>query len=349
MYTAAERSGGHGQVIEFLSGGTHMKAIPRGQATHDGRAIGERLQSLRNRLGISKADLARRVDAAAGKKAAISERTISRWESGKISSRPTTLKLLAAGLGVDIGVLLCEKPIPVGFGAAKANTADARFQVNVRVSRSVRNAYELAAMRHDTSITKIAELAPLLFEILYESSLKHYQNKLVEREDKRAKFDDVDGQFPLGSYIDSQGRDDFVEDMVDILRSRRIFSPYFRDSGPEDWDRDNLFAAYLRGLAEGYDDIEVSAVGPTSIKYRVCRSFAMEWVGNDQEAANRLLSGRVAVDRDFRLLKTSEERARWIRENAIPESEMKGQIFDELVDEESQDDTSSGNSLDDLL
>ena len=126
----------------------------------------ERVRKLRDRLSLSQEGLAKRADN-------LNKQTIYRLEKRRSPVRKGTLGRLAQALGVDPEVLTGEKPIPSDASQPSASEDEASYQLNVRVDAAVRNAFELVARRYKISVPKIAQLAPLLFVIIAEQSLKH--------------------------------------------------------------------------------------------------------------------------------------------------------------------------------
>jgi transcriptional regulator with XRE-family HTH domain len=315
------------QVIEFPGAGgmaTSLGAEPTGIT----RVIAERVKQLRNSHRLTLAELARITG--------VSERTIHRIESGKTSPRKFTLERLSKrGFKIDPEVLTGGKPLPSDINQLSKPADEASYQFNVRLQPAIRNAYELTARQYGVSVQKLAQLAPLMFVILAEKSLENLSRKVDEYWESREKFKKSNSELPdlkYCTYLDE--RDSDIEAIDKSISEKDLFGrSLWKDTPPEDWDQDNPFCTYLKVLMAGRDDISISAVGPISTNYRVCRAEAMELVGNDQNAAERLLSGQVAIDKDFRRLKTAEERVKWICENQIPESEMEDQIQEKAPEE----------------
>jgi hypothetical protein len=93
-----------------------------------------------------------------------------------------------------------------------------------------------------------------------------------------------------------------------------------------DEGEDNPFAAYLKALTARSDDITVSALGPTSTQYRVCRAAATELAGGDEHVADWLLKGEVPIHRMPRGLKSVAERVEWMSQNKISIHKVTEQI-----------------------
>ena len=312
--------------------------------------IAERLKQVRKQLRISRKQLA---DASRGSER-VTERTITRLEKGEISSpRQRTIDILAKGLssftgGIDIApqMIIGDLPIPRELnGQPDVNVGKNQF--NVRVSAKIRNAYELAAKRYGVSTVKIAQLAPLLFVIIAEESLK-YRREELERKISRTRDDEFESALsylPRRWHGDSFNllseeeqsivdRDLFGAQLAEKLRDWR---KYHDDGWAWDEAQCNPFEAYLRAAvaklgkdAKMEEIISVNAVGPASNDYEICRTAALELVGSD--FAESLLKGRVAIDRSFRRLKTPEERIAWICENA--ESEAEEELLEPLAEDE---------------
>jgi hypothetical protein len=248
---------------------------------------------------------------------------------------------------VDPGVITGDSPIPLelfrqaGVPAAKGQFNKSQF--NVRVNAAIRNAYELAARRYGLSTTTIVQLAPLLFVIMAEESLQYRREKLTELQTAQDRRDELESTL---SYLPTR----FAENSFDLLlaekesiETRDLFGErlaaklhdYLKYS-VVDWAYDdaqyNPFETYLREMATPLEEdvVSVDAVGPTSNEYRICRTTALELVGNDFNAAESLLYGRVAIDKkSFRNLKTVEERATWIRENQGETEELSDRSAEE--------------------
>jgi hypothetical protein len=196
---------------------------------------------------------------------------------------------------------------------------EAAYQLNVRLDAAVRNAFELAARRYGVSVSKIATLAPLLFVILAEASLRDQSKKVEQYWAKRDEFDAIDSQLPqLEESIVFVSRDDEVHDIEDSIAKNDVFGRRLWRTMPDDWDRDNPFATYLRALTSGREDITICAVGPKSTDYQVCRSEAERLAG--EEFADWLLDGEVPIHLMLRALPKQagiEDRIAWMREHKI--------------------------------
>jgi transcriptional regulator with XRE-family HTH domain len=278
----------------------------------------ERLKQARKLRGLTQGELAQR---ARKNQTPLNKQTVYRLErpleKGRAAVRKETIERLARALDFEPEVLTGEKPIPLDASEPSAPADEAAYQLKVRVDAPIRNAFELVARRYRVSVPKIAQLAPLLFVIIAEASLKHRCKKLDELEAALDRVAEAESDFPhLRLQTDEQERGIRAE-RASIknrdLFGREKFDPYgvsqFLDEG-----EDNPFAAYLKALTAGRDDITVRAFGPTSTEYRVCRSEAIDLAKGDEQVAEWLLNGEVPIHRIPRGKTVDIE---WMRHNKI--------------------------------
>src|SRR5215216_4570180 len=134
----------------------------------------ERLKQLRNQRRLTQEALA--------KKARLDKGTISRFERERRPIRKTNLDRLARAVDVDPEVLIGVKPMPEDSREPVAPALASGYQLNVRVDGAIRNAFSLAALYYKIPVRRIVELAPLLFVVAAEGSLKRRGEKLAELE-----------------------------------------------------------------------------------------------------------------------------------------------------------------------
>lgn len=283
----------------------------------------ERLKQARKLRGLTQGELARR---ARKNQTPLNKQTVYRLErplgKGRAAVRRETIERLARALDFEPEVLTGEKPIPLDASELSAPVDEAAYQLKVRVDAPNRNAFELVARRYRVSVSKIAQIAPLLFVIIAEANLNHRRKKLDEFEDALARVAEAKQDFPhLQLQTDEQEKGIRAE-RASIknrdLFGREKFDPYGVSQFLEEGE-DNPFAAYLKALAltAGRDDTTVRAFGPTSTDYRVCRSEAIDLADGDEQLAQWLLNGEVPIHRMPRGLKTIDERIEWMRQNKI--------------------------------
>jgi DNA-binding XRE family transcriptional regulator len=102
----------------------------------------QRLKQVREIRGYTRDEL--------GKKARLNKQTIFRLEKGEAPKpiRKKNLDRLAMVLDVGVDVLTGKKPLPVLTAKPQGPMDESSYQLNVRVSPAVRNAYELAARQY---------------------------------------------------------------------------------------------------------------------------------------------------------------------------------------------------------
>jgi transcriptional regulator with XRE-family HTH domain len=276
----------------------------------------QRLKQLRKSRGLTQKDLAQ--------KARLNEQTVYRLERERKPVRVGNLERLSEALRVEAGVLTGEKPIPSDVSQAATSLDEAAYQLNVRVDAPIRNAFELVARRYRVSVSKIAQLAPLLFVVVAEASLKHRRKKLEELEAALGHISDtLDTDFPHLPVSLFYATDDHEQGIRaeqasinrgDIFGQDR-FDPY-GETRSYDNDVFNPFFAYLKALTAASDEITINALGRTSTEYRVCRSEAAALAEGDTEVADWLLNGEVPVHQMPRG-KTAAESVEWMRQHKI--------------------------------
>lgn len=271
----------------------------------------ERLKLVRKLRGLTQEGLAQ--------KARVNKQTVYRLERQRKPIRRGNLERLAETLGVEPGVLTGEKPIPSDIVQASAAPDEIAYQLNVRVDAPVRNAFELVARRYRVSTTKIAQLAPLLFVIAAEASLKERRERLKQLADK---FDClVEEASGLGFIF--YDLDNGIEAEQESIERHDIFGEERTSSD----DKHNPFAYYIEALAKGNADISISALSPISTEYRVCRSEAAELAEGDEQIADWLLNGQIPIHRMPRGLTTAGRRE-WMVQNKVSVSKVPEEVPD---------------------
>src|SRR6516165_3221049 len=150
----------------------------------------QRLKQLRELRGLSQDQLA--------KKAGLTKQTIYRLER-KGERRPIrdgNLDRVARALDFDLEVVIGEVPIPSETTPTNPVRDETAYRLNVRVDASIRNAYELVARRYGVTPSKIAQLAPLLFNVVAEGSLKRRRQRLNDLEARLNRAADCEEDFP---------------------------------------------------------------------------------------------------------------------------------------------------------
>jgi transcriptional regulator with XRE-family HTH domain len=278
----------------------------------------QRLRQLRELRGLSQDQLA--------KKAGLTKQTIYRLER-KGERRPIrdgNLDRIARALDFDLKVVTGEAPIPSEASQANPVRDETAYRLNFRVDAPIRNAYELAARQYRVSPSKLAQLAPLLFVIVAEASLKYRRQKLNDLEaslDRAAEREKDFPHWPL-SFFEMDDQKKAIQTEEASIDSRDLFGKErfdpFGETQVHDEGKFNPFVAYLKALTASSDEITISDLSPTSTEYRVCASVAIKLAGDSEEVASWLLNGEVPIHHMPRELKTVAERIKWMEENKIP-------------------------------
>jgi transcriptional regulator with XRE-family HTH domain len=238
--------------------------------------------------------------------------TISRIERGKPSRvRTNTLKALAKALDVR-PESLCR--------AAEAE----RDVMKLRIETAARNALILVAVRYRISRESIIEIAPLLFFIAAEQSLKERQSRIDDLQASAdALFDLYRGikHLPLKWPIDEGA----VNTEQQSIKARDLFGKKVLDGAQQlmselndDFDEaeQNPFVIFLRN---GLSNISTGTELADSVRwapglwpsYQICSEEAASVVGNDTSAARAIVCGAAALHEMPK--GTPEQRAEWAR------------------------------------
>ena len=271
----------------------------------------ERLKECRDRLELTLADLA--------DKSGVSKATLYRLEEARnneaiaprsLGTRKSTLDNLANVLRVKPGVLTGELPMPQTKESEIAEKTSDRFQFNVKANGAVRNAFSLAALRYGVPMTRIVEIAPVLFVIAAEASLRRRQKQLDEFEERRKVIEGMLGNFPhlpANFALLRNGVDEAVKAEQNSIEAADIFARKINDDIFEyfggyrdeyDSRSGNPLVTYLNEALqqEALDEnSEVVRLSENGADYSVCRDVARELADNDADLAARILAGKVLL------------------------------------------------------
>ena len=189
-------------------------------------------------------------------KSKVSPRTIARLEErGKAhSSRRHVIERLCSALDLDAEELSGRRPLT----RRKPEPEDVRL--GFRVSASARNAYTLVARHYGLDEGDLAEVAPLLFALLAEASLRRRRERLERLTQALETFEDeirlshlvgmpfVDGDYPRDALW--QEEESLIKE--DIF-GRKIKDDVFKDRVPKD-----PFMMFLNDMIAKSNDL----VGP---------------------------------------------------------------------------------------
>jgi transcriptional regulator with XRE-family HTH domain len=237
--------------------------------------------------------------------------TISRIERGKPTRvRANTLRALAKALDVQ-PESLCP--------AAEAE----RDVMKLRIETAARNALTLVAVRYRISRESIIEIAPLLFFIAAEQSLKERQSRIADvRASADALFDLYRGipHLPPEWPVD-EGAVSSEEQSIkarDLFGKKVLDSAQFMSELSDDFDEaeHNPFVTFLRN---SLSNISTSTELADSVRwapglwpsYQICSEEALSVVGNDTSAAHAIVCGAAALHEMPK--GPPEQRAEWAR------------------------------------
>jgi transcriptional regulator with XRE-family HTH domain len=255
-------------------------------------------------------------------KAGLSKETVYRLEKGRQpGNRQQTINGLAKGLDVNPGVLTGDKPMPAASPPDWDAEDSERYQVNVRVSGTVRNAFSLTALRYDVPIARIVELAPLLFVLAAEASLKR----------RRTELDEFEGSLVSGLLseyfphlpsvaLDNAELNDTLQDETDSIAARDILAERWTSGDDYDAGMDNPFVAYLKEACG--DDTDIASIEGfcrDSVNIAVCRGHALKLAGGDPQLATLIIRGDALLHEmphDLLDADATEARTAWLREKA---------------------------------
>ena len=238
--------------------------------------------------------------------AKVNRQTIHRIEAGKIEKpRGHTVQALARALGSTVEQL-CGPNLQVQSSPAPEPAG--RTQINVRMSRSVRNALSIVATRYGIDASVILEAAPLLFHCVAEKSLKERQEKL---DSFRGRLEEL-RQDGLG-HLTVTGLDDWeIDASLDresrSIRSKDLFAVEVRDDsdyrayyGFDDDDafidgENNPLFNFIARLAEDVGGAEVLSFWKKwGADYEIGRDEVISLMSGSAEAAEHVLTGRAML------------------------------------------------------
>jgi transcriptional regulator with XRE-family HTH domain len=279
----------------------------------------QRLRELRARKGWSQKQLARRVG--------VNEQTIYKAEkAGWPNPRPQTLAKLMQEFAVSEEVLAGTAPLPSASADEEEHEGDFET-LRFRVSRETRNAYSLVARRYGVRERLIANLAPVLFAITAEQSLR-WRGELLEELMKRMRaVDDAASRLPHLGSSEVSDDDDNLFMLEDISIGQRDILGYFLFGFAEHrkFPSDSEDGAYFEDPFSRFIHDSAKSVGlvvnPRHFDEELVGIALMDEItliaGEHPELATALSSGSILVrDIPADLLKSERqaERIGWLRE-----------------------------------
>ena len=298
----------------------------------------ERIRTLREGKGWSREQLAEhtaRQKDGDGRSLRVDAKTIQRIESGKQhKQRERTVLGLAKALKVDPDVLTGKAPMPKSSAEQDAGPS---VQINALIHPRYRLAYQLTSRRYRVPASALIEMAPLMFTLLAEQSLRHRRER-VERMEEIAE--------ELHNQHDAAGRLPYslgaarVEEITVAERRSIEAADVFGEIVPDhmiglaDYDPDatNPFADYLKGLSDelaqpGVVEVEkgtLYASAPDGFPtYDLCRADLDEIVGGSDRARYALTEGHASLGKMPKELLADDavrDRIAWL-ERQVPDEE----------------------------
>ena len=293
----------------------------------------DRVKDLRQQAGRSQEWVARR--------ARINKRHLQRMESWKeetIQVRSRTGEALAKALNVSIEVLTGERELPA-FSPAGSRTGDSKDvrQTTVRLDAQSTLNYDLIERRYGVKLQEVVNIAPLLFVIHAEQSLRRRKRVYKAKRNAVEQLSQLSASFPkLHSLIGAEDVDEWYEDSdqhlseLDSIGCNDLFAERVRFEFEGDGSP-NPFVAHLDEVLETFDapslaniarfeGIPFDAVmyfpGDRLPEHEVCRSDLVELTGADPDAMLALKFGVVRVrdiPEDLMADDKLVERVTWLR------------------------------------
>jgi transcriptional regulator with XRE-family HTH domain len=300
------------------------------------------LKALRERAGWSQKALADR--------AGISKDSLSRLERGtQTGAAERTKTTLAKVFNVAEGVLTGELEIPpVSGGVAVPHWEAPRDQWNIRVDSSVRNAFTLTAIRYKIPVTRIVDLAPLLFVLMAEQSLSHRRDKLAKLDEALDRLTEAAGGFdhlPLSINPGFEAHDAMAAEEASIkaldLLADKLDDDLFYRFGPQKTDyepeEDNPFVSDLKEMVTRVTTVEpglasISRFSREDVDYQVCGREALDLAGGDRELAKGILAGWAPIHEMRELLGPDRQTDRllWLQQKKEEQEAAMARLWAEL-------------------
>ncbi len=261
-----------------------------------------------------------------GHEAKLDKTTVSRVERGThFSRRGLTAQKLSQAFRVDVKVLTGELPFPE---KREKHIFGGRSSMTLNVDDAAFNALALTAVRYHVDMSQIVELAPFLFSWAAEASLHRRAKTLDVLSERITAVEALQTQMPHISSI--LGYSPLTEELVSeedrSIKARDLFAAGMRDRDNGDIlkhdfeeSEDGPIVEFLRGLArEVPDALTFEDWSPRlAPNYRVCQAEAATLVDGDEEIADAIMRGSVALSRlpnDLRLKGKAADRLAWARQ-----------------------------------
>jgi transcriptional regulator with XRE-family HTH domain len=261
------------------------------------KELAKRLKELRKRQGLSQQALSKKAEKARSR---VSAQQIWRIESGKQETvRVLTVERLARALDVTPEILTGPAPLPEPGPTRPERPSGEDYSINVQVDGAVRNAFTLVQMRYRAPISRIVELAPLLFVLTAEASLErrksiaknleeafdHARDLLVSR-----PYHDLALSPPGFEAVDSEKRSISTRDIWGEALSGDPIEPNYDES------RHNPFVVYLQEVAPANAGVaSIHRSDRTSSEFDVCYEDTLKLTGGDEQLAKSIIEGEIIL------------------------------------------------------
>ena len=274
------------------------------------------LQTLRRRKGWSQDRLS--------EMAGVNKQTISRIERGKQdSTQENTIKLLARALGVEPAELTREALAPETARESEPVRNKSPFGLSIAAD----NALYLVAERYWVKHWQIMELAPLLFCWAAEMSLRERRKRLEKLKEACETARALEQEMPHLPDPNFSYSEEKIKKETESIESHDLFATTmdtedFIDGPFYPTDRnENPFSNFLEKQIGALGTVATFEEFPAFDwpVYQVCPDEALRFVDKDEELAEAVLDGRVALREMPKKLQDSSilmsaERAAWARE-----------------------------------
>jgi transcriptional regulator with XRE-family HTH domain len=318
------------------------------------------IERLRKEKNLTQTELAKRVN--------VDQKTIWRLEKGthKRKIRPPIVEALAKALDTTVERLVGAPPTKPADDENSPTTKSADdenswtliglpTQLNVRIDNASRNAFALVCKRYQIPPYKLVSLAPLLFVCAAEKSLIRRRERLGElqkrQQDVEALYKDFEHLNAL-IWNNVKGEQTIFEEQ-DSINAHDIFGAMLDSDGPEDHlpykydeDKQNPFAIFLRDLSKESNGMaEFFSLGPgfSVPRYKLNIEFLHYLVGDDEDAADEILLGHLALSSIPKDFTTTDERLAWIKDHRAKRLEKFADL-DEILNSTSISPTEGGAS-----
>jgi transcriptional regulator with XRE-family HTH domain len=271
-------------------------------------------------------------------KAKLTKDTISRLERGMQSGAGRAGVAVAKALGVELGVLTGDVPMPTG---SDEDTPGWRtYPLAARVDGVVRNAYTLTAARYGVTIATIVDVAPLLFVLAAERSLARRRQHMAELDAATDRVSELCGQFPHlpPAFMPSVAWSDHLIAEEESIRARDILAEKLEHERilSKDYEQaeQNPFVTSLREEILDKGDAKIDHMLLNDVDYWVCLRDAKNLADGDVEIAEGILRGWVPLhEMPSALWKDAAkaDRLTWLREKRAEGKQAHEKLLEDLL------------------